>query len=490
MDHSNSSSSSRKSHHHSSHRSRTDNPKRSLDDSAYTGRRSINRDQKQEKKPKYSDYTNSASASNDGSKDDLNRLKAKALKSQLLLSSDSESDPNYTETTAQKSEKYSSPTKSLKEDTTTRTNNEKSPSQETKPTLSSDSKEKPKDNYPNISNKNMALSEKFGAEDEQLNAEFLKKVMKYKEGFDTSTLENLDDLYDNAEYLASSSISKSKVDPKQGLLESYQKSEQASTKCIFCFNEIKDSHDEHSIKSSGVMAPKVPVLAIGYYTYLSLPLTEPLTDGQCSINTIEHSPSGSSLVLDQDVWDEIRNFQKSLMMMFHEKGYGTIFMETNIPSYSKTGSTSFNRHISIDCIPIPYKDSLFQSAPIYFKQAILSSDEEWSTHKKLYDTRIQKHESNGLFKRGGFKNSMSPKVPYFHVWFDLDGGYGHVIENSRFFPPYFGFEVVSGILNLPPSLFLKPKKVLFNQSQKSKAIKDFVTEFNWDKFDWTSGIEH
>jgi hypothetical protein len=33
---------------------------------------------------------------------------------------------------------------------------------------------------------------------------------------------------------------------------------------------------------------------------------------------------------------------------------------------------------------------------------------------------------------------MTPRLPYFHVWFTLDGGYGHVIENKEHFPSYFG----------------------------------------------------
>lgn len=51
----------------------------------------------------------------------------------------------------------------------------------------------------------------------------------------------------------------------------------------------------------------------------------------------------------------------------------------------------------------------------------MTSETEWSTHKKLIDF---------THRPGGFRRSMVSKLPYFMVMFDHKGekGYGHVIE--------------------------------------------------------------
>ena len=43
---------------------------------------------------------------------------------------------------------------------------------------------------------------------------------------------------------------------------------------------------------------------------------------------------------------------------------------------------------------------------------------------------------------------MVKELPYFHVWFGLDKGYGHVIEKEKSFPSWFGKEILAGIFAL------------------------------------------
>ena len=64
---------------------------------------------------------------------------------------------------------------------------------------------------------------------------------------------------------------------------------------------------------------------------------------------------------------------------------------------------------------------------INFKEALLSCDEEWSQHKKVIET-----------SQKGFRYSITNKLPYFHVWFGLDKGYGHIIEDQTKFPKWTG----------------------------------------------------
>jgi hypothetical protein len=155
-------------------------------------------------------------------------------------------------------------------------------------------------------------------------------------------------------------------------------------------------------------------VSIGNQTFLALTVVEPLTPGHCLIVPVEHVKS--TLELEDDAWTEMRNFMKCLMRMFHSQGKSCVFIETVSQGL---------QHAFIECIPLDQE--LKDDAPAYFKEAILAADEEWSQHRKVIDTRTR-----------GFRHAMSSRMSYFHVWFTLDGGFGHVIEDARKFPPYFG----------------------------------------------------
>lgn len=150
--------------------------------------------------------------------------------------------------------------------------------------------------------------------------------------------------------------------------------------------------------------------------------------------------------------------------MFHEKGQGVVFMETVINLRSQ-------RHTVIEAIPMPFGD--YQDAPAYFKEAILACDEEWSQHKKLIDTSDR-----------GFRYSLVKNLPYFHVWYGLDKGYGHVIENSAKFPHWFGKEIIAGMLDLGPELWRKPR--YHHQAENHQRVQEFLK--SWEKWDWTAAL--
>ena len=63
--------------------------------------------------------------------------------------------------------------------------------------------------------------------------------------------------------------------------------------------------------------------------------------------------------------------------MFSAQKKGVIFMEQVI-------NLKWQKHTVIECIPVPM--SIYEDAPAYFREAILSADEEWTQHKKLIDT--------------------------------------------------------------------------------------------------------
>ena len=67
----------------------------------------------------------------------------------------------------------------------------------------------------------------------------------------------------------------------------------------------------------------------------------------------------------------------------------------------------------------------------------------------------------------------------------MDGGYGHIIEDQTKFPHYFGREVVGGLVDAEPRLWLKPHKESF-ETQKQKVLK--LSEW-WKPYDWTQKLK-
>jgi hypothetical protein len=57
----------------------------------------------------------------------------------------------------------------------------------------------------------------------------------------------------------------------------------------------------------------------------------------------------------------------------------------------------------------------------------MESDVEWSTNKKLVDTREK-----------GFRRSVPKGFPYFCVEFGIEGGFAHTIEDEEGFSQNFG----------------------------------------------------
>ncbi|KAI6121010.1 CwfJ C-terminus 2-domain-containing protein-like protein [Pisolithus croceorrhizus] len=235
----------------------------------------------------------------------------------------------------------------------------------------------------------------------------------------------------------------------------------------------------HDYKRTQKVLATSPVIAMGTRAYLSCTLTEELLEGHCLISMLE---------ADDDVWDEVRNFMKSIMKMFAEEDKGVVFYETVI-------NLKWQKHTFIECVPLPWEQ--YDYIPQYFKESILTSETEWSQHKKLID----------FSKRpGGFRRAMVPNLPYFMVQFDYKGerGYGHVIEGTDEsaaageedgavdegdkgggeFPRYFAGEIIGNVMDVEPRRWRRPRRMdfRFNMDRRAQFRKKY------DKFDWTGMI--
>ncbi|KAK9070780.1 hypothetical protein SSX86_011182 [Deinandra increscens subsp. villosa] len=224
-------------------------------------------------------------------------------------------------------------------------------------------------------------------------------------------------------------------------------------RCNFCFENPK--------------RPRHLVVAIANFTYMMLPPWQPVVPGHCCILPMQHDLATRSV--DDNVWDEIRNFKKCVLMMFAKQGKEVVFLETVM------GLAKQSRHCMIECIPLP--PDVGKQAALYFKKAIDEAEEEWSQHnaKKLIDTSEK-----------GLRRSVPEDFPYFHVEFGLKKGFVHVIDDESQFKSSFGVNVVRGMLRLPAEDMHRRHKY-DNIDTQREAVAEFARE--WEPFDWTKQLD-
>ncbi|KAI5454070.1 Pre-mRNA-splicing factor cwf19 [Naganishia albida] len=281
---------------------------------------------------------------------------------------------------------------------------------------------------------------------------------------------DLDYMDDNVEKLARRKM-KSDAMKRAFAVNDYAKTKKALDSCPFCYQDDAP--------------PRAQIVAMGHRTYLACTQNEELVDGHCLIVPLQHHLS--LLELDDDGWDEIRNFMKCLMQMFAKENKGVLFFETVI-------NLKHQKHSYIEAVPLPANE--FADAPAYFRESIMASESEWSQHKKLIDFSA---------RPGGFRRAMVPNLPYFMVHWDYKGeqGYGHVIEGTDDapgkgmddedsgmvhegdtgggeFPRYFAQEIIGNMMGLEPRKWRKPRRAdpALNQARKAKLGNKFQP-FNW-----------
>ncbi|MCJ1461518.1 hypothetical protein MMC07_000115 [Pseudocyphellaria aurata] len=278
-------------------------------------------------------------------------------------------------------------------------------------------------------------------------AERIAKDVKFDTG--------LEYMEENANKLAKR-VQKGDINLRNIAISDYQKMNRILDRCPLCHRE-----DENT-------PPLAPVVSLATRVYLTLPTEPEVSDGGTIIVPIQHR--GNLLECDDDEWEEIRNFMKSLIRMYHDQGRGVIF-------YENAAAPQRKKHAGMDVVPLPY--NLSETAPAFFKEAILSADEEWTQHKKLIDTLSKAKQSLGKL---AFRRTLVKEMPYFHVWFEIDGGLGHIVEDADRWPKgdLFAREIIGGMLEKGP-------EVVKRQGRWTKGGDRRVEVFRkrWHKFDWT-----
>lgn len=263
---------------------------------------------------------------------------------------------------------------------------------------------------------------------------------------------------ENASKLASH-VQKSTINLRNTAISDFQKLNKILDSCPLCYHEDKDT------------PPVAPVISLGTRVFLTLPTEPEISEGGAFIVPIQHRKN--LLECDDDEWEEIRNFMKCLTRMYHDQGRDVVF-------YENAAQPHRHRHAAMEAVPLPLE--LGEMAPAFFREAILTADEEWSQHHKLIDTLKRSKDGLGKF---AFRRMIAKEMPYFHVWFELDGGLGHVIEDERRWPKgdLFARETLGGMLDIEPDV-IKRQGRWHRSDRRAEGFKK-----RWRKFDWTRMLD-
>jgi hypothetical protein len=273
-----------------------------------------------------------------------------------------------------------------------------------------------------------------------------------KDGKFDNDLEYMDE---NATKLAKR-VHKSDVNLRNIAINDYQKLNKILDNCPLCHHEDTET------------PPVAPVVSLATRTFLTLPTEPELSPFGAMIIPTQHRTN--LLECDDDEWEEIRNFMKSLTRMYHDQGRDVIF-------YENAAHPNRKPHAGMSVVPLPY--SLGETAPAFFKEAFLTTEDEWSQHKKIIDTLAKSKQGLGKL---AFRRTLVSQMPYFHVWFELDGGIGHVVEEPDRWPKgdLFAREIVGGMLGAEPDVIKKQGRWQRGHDPRIEAFRK-----KWRKFDWT-----
>ncbi len=211
-------------------------------------------------------------------------------------------------------------------------------------------------------------------------------------------------------------------------------------------------------------------ISLGTHSYLQLSPNS-ITEGHIQIIPLKHCWSFRSAA--EEVVDEIKTFKKALWQLFSSQKKGLLFIETVVGKFRKE-----KYQTRIECIPLTEEASA--DASIYFKKALQEvGDQVNRSHKSIIDT-----------SKKGLHNSIPDNFSYFHVeWRSAlcsPGGFVHVIEDEKFFnrKSDFGFDVVLGLLGEDPRWFNRKKKKRGSFKEDQRRVLEFLKE--WKPYDFTT----
>jgi CWF19-like protein 2 len=138
-----------------------------------------------------------------------------------------------------------------------------------------------------------------------------------------------------------------------------------------------------------------------------------------------------------------------------------------------------NRHRHPALVAVPMSPSSYSQCPAYFTQALNTAESEWATHRPIIRTDDPK------LGKWGFRKRIAKEAPYFHVWFGLEGGMGHVVEDEERWGDgeVWVRSLLGGMLKVGREVWGK----MGRWSGHDGRVEGFRKR--WGKFDWTKVLE-
>ena len=158
------------------------------------------------------------------------------------------------------------------------------------------------------------------------------------------------------------------------------------------------------------------------------------------------------------------------MQMYGSKGMSVLF-------YEDASHPGAHRHPAM--IAVPMSPEYFDQAPAYFTQAFNTAESEWATHRPIV------HTGTPELGKWGFRKRIAKEAPYFHVWFSLEGGMGHIVEDEDKWgngEMWVRSILGGGLLDIDRSVWGK----MGRWTGYDKRVDGFKKK--WDKFDWTKAL--
>ncbi|KAF0992657.1 hypothetical protein HZS_4636 [Henneguya salminicola] len=184
-----------------------------------------------------------------------------------------------------------------------------------------------------------------------------------------------------------------------------------------------------------------------------LPHTRCIVNTHFRIIPIRHV--SDSTCLDFEVSREIQDvFNQLCISLSKNVHYFVLKFKKKIPIFIETFYDVTKRvHMNID--GFIFDENFISDFKIFFKKAIIESDQEWSDHKKLI-----------LLKGSKVSDKVPRGFPFFCVTFGNEESYIHIIEDKKRFPKTFGLEILGGYFDADPTIWLHPN------SDTEQSIKD------------------
>jgi hypothetical protein len=213
------------------------------------------------------------------------------------------------------------------------------------------------------------------------------------------------------------------------------------------------------------------ILSMGESVYLTLAPQPELAPYVTMIVPINHH--ANTLHCGEDEWEEIRHYMIALSQFYYSTfNKSVVFYETAVNK---------NTHAAIVCVPIPM--SLSSAIQGYFKMAML---EEADDFEQQHNPIINTLEKSNVLGPDSFRHSLAKEAPYFHVWFTLNGGLGHIVEetDTHRWPhgDLFARQVLGGALKVDPYIIRRQGRWERNDERVNKFSK------LWSPYDWTEKL--